>query len=339
MRKRVILLTGAAGSIGRETTAELTRHTDRFEIRTLDLPLRRTRARLRPYRDRVTPIWGDIRDRSLVARAMEGVDAVIHLAAVIPPRADHETAHAQSVNVEGTRTLVAAAEAENPGIRFVYSSSISVYGDRVENPWIKVGDPLRPSPHDHYAETKIEAERILRESRLPWTILRLSAVFAPDMRMNPLMFHMPLDTSLEIVTTRDCGYALVRSLDADELVGGTYNLAGGPTCRTTYRACLDRVLKTVGLGERFLPENAFAGGNFHCGFYEDSDELEELLVFQRDSVEDFYDMVAAKTPRVQRALTAATRPLVRWFLLRASEPYRARRRNDPILLERFRMQA
>ena len=340
-KRKTVLLTGAAGLIGREVMAELARHPERFTIRAIDLPSRKTRAILRPYRDSAEIFWGDIRDVALVARAMEGVDAVLHLAAVLPPRADHEPEHAHSVNAGGTMTVVEAALAANPDMRFVYTSSISLYGDRLANPWIRVGDPLTPSPHDRYAETKLAAEKLVRDAALPWSIFRLTGVFAAKMALSPLMFHMPLETKLEMVTTRDCAYALVRALDddvRDALVGGTFNLAGGPSCRVTFRECLDRVFEVVGLGPGFLPDEAFAAAHFHCGFYEDTDVLQQILGFQRDSFEDYCRLVGGVTPKMQRVLTRAARPLARWFLLRHSEPYRARRRHDVEGLERFGLQ-
>ena len=337
MAKTRVLVTGAAGAIGREVVAELGRRVERFDVRALALPKRAARARLRPFEGCAELLWGDVRDPVVAARAVEDVDAILHLAAVIPPRADRHPRRATTVNVAGTAAVLGAAQATGRPIHFVYTSSVSVYGDRLADPWIGVGDPLRPSPHDHYAVTKVQAEELVRASGLPWTVLRLSAVLSPDMHVDPLMFHMPLDTPFEIVTSRDCAYALVETIGAEALHGRVFNVGGGPRCRTTYRECLDRVLAIAGLGEGFFPPEAFARGNFHCGYFRDSDELQGHLGFQRDGLEDYYDLVAAHTHPLQRSLAAAARPLIRWFLLETSEPYRARRLSDPLRMERFRL--
>jgi nucleoside-diphosphate-sugar epimerase len=261
---------------------------------------------------------------------------ILHLAAVIPPLADRDPQYAETVNVGGTKKLLDAARRSSKPVRFIYTSSISVYGDRVASPWIEVGDPLRPSPHDRYAVTKIRAEELVQGSGLAWSIFRLTGVLRPDMSLDPLMFHMPLETSLEILTCRDCGYAVVQAIEVEAVDGRIFNLGGGPRCRTTYRDCLENVFSRVGLGERFFPDEAFAGGNFHCGFYRDSDELEALLGFQREGLDEFYEQVADHLHPAARTAAAASRRLVRWFLLSQSDPWIARRRKDRSMLDRFR---
>lgn len=334
MKKRV-LLTGPAGYVGEEVLAELLRRRDRYEIRTFDLPNRDVRRRLRPYRNEVDVVFGDLRNRDDVARAVKGVDAVIHLAAVIPPRADREHEEARSTNVDGTRNLLDALEQQGRSIPFVHASSISLYGDRLTEPWIEVGDAVKPSPHDYYAETKHEGEELVRSATVAWSIFRLTGVMSTRVGLDPIMFHMPLATSFEIVTSRDCGHAFVEALEVDGLTGRVFNLAGGPRCRTTYSDYLDRHLSIMGLGAKFLPPEAFAEGNFHCGFYRDSDVLQELLGFQRDGLDEWFQQVRHNTSPAIQVFARAVRPLVRRYLLSKSEPLAARKRGDREELERF----
>ena len=330
-----VLVTGAAGAVGEEALAELLRRPERYEAVALDLPQWDVRRRLLPHRRDARIILGDLRDPEVVDRAVAGVDAVLHTAAVIPPRADRDPALATAVNVQGTRCLLEALERLGRPVRLIYTSSISVYGDRLATPWINVDDALRPSPHDHYAETKIQAEALIRASSLPWTILRLTGVLSHRIGIDPLMFHMPLETAFESVTARDTGYALVQALEVDGLTGRTFNLGGGARFRAPYREYLDRHLTIMGLGAGFLPDTAFAEGNFHCGYFRDSHELEALLGFQRDGIDDWFRSVRARVNPVVPLLARATRPLVRRVLLRQSEPLAARRAADRAQLERF----
>ena len=183
MRQRV-LVTGAAGAVGAEVVRELSRRPERWEVIAVDLPGRRARRRLAPFRRQARVIWADLRRRDQVSLLVEGVDAVVHLAALIPPRADREPVRAEAVNVGATRTLLEALERSGRAVRFLYASSISIYGDRLRAPWIRVGDALRPSPGDAYAETKIRAEALVRASTVRWSVLRLSAVIGPAMAMD-----------------------------------------------------------------------------------------------------------------------------------------------------------
>ncbi|KUO39422.1 MAG: hypothetical protein AVW05_01515 [Hadesarchaea archaeon DG-33] len=101
-------------------------------------------------------IQGDIRDAEAVERALAGVDAVIHEAAMISvPLSVKNPEFARSVNVDGTLTLLKASLGHGVK-RFVYASSCAVYGEQAELP-ISENAPLQPlSP---YASSKLAAEK------------------------------------------------------------------------------------------------------------------------------------------------------------------------------------
>jgi len=101
-------------------------------------------------------IQGDIRDAEAVERALAGVDAVIHEAAMISvPLSVKNPEFARSVNVDGTLTLLKASLGHGVK-RFVYVSSCAVYGEQAELP-ISENAPLQPlSP---YASSKLAAEK------------------------------------------------------------------------------------------------------------------------------------------------------------------------------------
>ena len=264
---------------------------------------------------------------------------MIHLAAVIPPRADHEPEVAEAVNVNGTQNLVTAKEQLPEPPRLIHTSSISVYGDRLAEPWINVGDPVKPSPGDRYGETKVRAEELIQRSGLQWSIYRLTGVMSRRVGMDPLMFHMPLDTSLEIITARDTARALVRALEVPEVDGRIFNLGGGPRCRASYRDYLDKHLTIMGLGTGFFPDAAFAEGNFHCGYYGDSEDTNRVLDFQHEGIEEWLEQVRDQSNPLVPPLARALRQMIRWYLLSQSEPLAARRTNDEDSLKRFKIAA
>lgn len=270
-------------------------------------------------------IWGDIARREDVFKACAGKDVVIHLAAVIPPLADKDPALAEKVNVTGTQNLVSCIEELSPNAFLVYSSSISVYGDRVGDPWIKTGDRLIPSERDEYAKTKIKAERIIMGSKLRWTIFRLTAVMGMDNhKPSPLMFHMPLDTQLEIATPGDTGRAFVNSLrHLDVLDRKIFNLGGGENCRIVYSEFLARSFRIFGLGALDFRKDAFAGKNFHCGFYEDGDLLNDILGFRKETLEDHFSNLERSVSRPRKIATKIFRKIIKYNLRRQSEPLKA----------------
>jgi nucleoside-diphosphate-sugar epimerase len=201
----------------------------------------------------------------------------------------------------------------------VLASSISVYGDRVRDFWISTGDELKPSPGDEYGRSKVDAEALLRASGLPFSVLRLTyIVWRKKLEADPLLFHMPLATKLEICHTEDTGRAFAAAVHAPGIEGRTFDIGGGETCRTDYRGYLDRMLSLFGLGgSRILPDRAFAQRDFHCGWYADSDEAEKVLHFRRKGIEDYFAEVAEETRFLRLGATLA-RPIIAARLLATS---------------------
>ncbi len=340
MTRKKILLTGAFGEVGIETLKELVRRSN-YDIRVFDLKydslnkINRKKIAKR-YIKQIKVIWGDLRNYDEVLTAVNEIDVVLHIGALIPPAADKFPEEAWKINTGGTENIIKAIEVQNKKPRLIYTSSISVYGDRIKNPKIRVGDPFNPSMGDKYSVTKIEAEKLIQSSNLEWTIFRLTAIMNPRMKIQPIMFHLPLDTSLEICRNTDTGYALVQAIECDELVGNIYNLSGGEKCRIIARDYLKANFKIFGLDPNLIPENAFATRNFHCGYYVDGDILEELLHFQREGLKEHFDAVKEC---VLTSLKLATKILpkrvIKNYLLRMSEPLKAIKRNDEDLIKRF----
>jgi dihydroflavonol-4-reductase len=110
--------------------------------------------------------------------ALEGIDAVIHLAA-----AQHEMnvpdAHFRKVNVEGTEALLDAAKRAGVS-RFVHGSTIGVYGDREGT----LDEATPTGPDNIYGITKLEAERLVmaRQGELPVVAIRISETYGPGDR-------------------------------------------------------------------------------------------------------------------------------------------------------------
>lgn len=333
--KKKVLLTGAAGSVGEEALIHLLARKDEIHVRVFELPTKKSRKTLGKYRG-IDLIYGDLRNVRAVEKAVEGIDVIIHLGAIIPPQADDDPDLARAVNVDGTVHLIKALERQNPEGFLLFSSSVSVYGDRNDNPWIKVDDPLTPSVGDYYAQTKIEAECYLRQSALNWSIFRLSAIFGPKTVMSPLFFHMPLQTKIELATSHDAGLAMARALDhLDALNGKYFNLSGGSSCRVIYRDLLTKTFQLSGLGEVDFPEHAFADQNFHCGYYLDADELENILKFQTQSADSYYEQYRSRISPLTRMVTAVFKTPIKKRLLRQSDPLRAIQEKNKAEIARY----
>lgn len=330
-----ILVTGGFGNVGRSTVNACLAAGHAVAIFESSSALKRAGASLRRLLNTrwaaCRIIFGDIRSAEDIQKAFAafdtGPDAVIHLAAIIPPASDRDSEKTWAINVGGTSTLVAACQEAMKKPRIVLASSIAIYGDRLSNFWIKTTDELCPT--DIYSRTKVECESLLRGSGLDFAILRLSYVaWAKWLPFDPLLFSMPPETRLEIIHTEDAGRAFAAAASLPEAKGRTLDIGGGSLCRTSFRAYLDRVFRYFGLGDStFLPENAFAAANFHCGWYADSDEADSLLKFRRKTLEDYYEEVRWET-RFLQPLVFMVGPAAKRWLLRKSpfKPSDRRRR-------------
>lgn len=314
-----ILLTGAFGNVGLSTLAELLSRG--YFVRIFELPTKRNRHIAKPFlaSGNVEVIWGDLRKISDIEIAMKGIDIVLHIGAIIPPLADKLPELAYAVNVQGTENILKVMQAQDIPPKIIYTSSISVYGDRRENPWIQVEDPLQPGVHDRYGQQKLAAETLIRNSDVEWCVFRLTYITSMDkLQLDPLMFEMPLETCIEICDTKDVGLALANAAESNAVWGKILNIAGGETCRTTFGEYLVKMLKIFGLGNDILPADAFSHSEFHCGWM-DTTESQELLHYQRTSLDSYYSEVRKKA-RFTRIFATLFRPIAKAIIIGRS-PY------------------
>ena len=170
-----ILVTGGAGFIG----SHIVEHFQgKAEVRVLDNLRSGYLKNIAPFK--VDFIEGSILDKAVLARAMEGVDYVFHLAAMISvPESMGKPVECVEINTIGTlNVLEAAAQA---GVKkMTLSTSAAIYGD---NPVVPKREEMFPEPKSPYAETKLSGEYYCgiytREGRLDTACLRYFNVFGP----------------------------------------------------------------------------------------------------------------------------------------------------------------
>ena len=170
-----ILVTGGAGFIG----SHIVEHFQgKAEVRVLDNLRSGYLKNIAPFK--VDFIEGSVLDKEILAKAMDGVDYVFHLAAMISvPESMGKPVECVEINTIGTlNVLEAAAQA---GVKkMTLSTSAAIYGD---NPVVPKREDMFPEPKSPYAETKLSGEYYCgiytKEGRLNTACLRYFNVFGP----------------------------------------------------------------------------------------------------------------------------------------------------------------
>jgi nucleoside-diphosphate-sugar epimerase len=316
-----VTVTGAFGNVGESVLIELLELG--HEVRAFDLRSSNNEKVAERYRGRVDVAWGDVRVAGAVTRAVEGAEAVVHTAFVIPPLSEREPDLAREVNVDGTRNVIGAMQALPSPPRLIYTSSVSVTGPRGprDEPPVTAELPLVAS--DHYTRHKIDTEGMVQESGLSWCILRLGAVLPVELpkRFDPMTFDVPSEQRMETVHTRDVGLAIARAVDGEEALGRILLIGGGKSCQMTCGEMRDRMAAAMGLPA--FPQSAFGSEPYYMD-HMDTREAQRILAFQRYDFDDYVHDVREKLPAFARLLTRAFGGLVTRYLLRQSPYYRSR---------------
>src|SRR5512134_2158442 len=249
------LVTGGAGFIGSHLAEELVRRGHR--VRVADSLITGKRANL-DHIDGIDFLQGDLAELDVARRAAEGVDYVLHQAAIPSvPRSVSDPVTSHRANVDATLNILVAAR--DAGVkRLVYAGSSSAYGD---TPTLPKREDMPTNPLSPYALQKLVAEQYCRMfTRLygfETVTIRYFNVFGP--RQDPgspysgvisLFAAALLDGQPPVIygdgeQTRDFTYVanvvdgVLRAVEAPRAAGEVINVATGG------RISLNHVLATM----------------------------------------------------------------------------------------------
>lgn len=175
---KVYLVTGGAGFIGSNITEELLKRGER--VRIVDNFITGKKENLSSFLDEIELIEGDIRDFEVCQQAVDGVDFVLHQAALPSvPRSIEDPVLTGEININGTLNMLLASRDARVK-KFVFASSSSVYGD---DPNLPKKEEMEGNPLSPYALTKTTGEKYClifsRIYGLPTVCLRYFNIFGP----------------------------------------------------------------------------------------------------------------------------------------------------------------
>jgi len=280
-----VLITGGAGRLGINVGKAFIKCG--FQVRVFDLDTPGSRNSVKRLGGKTEIYWGDITRPDSVQEAMEGVDAIVHMAGILPPVAYEKPELASRVNVGGTRIVVDILKQTGRQIPFIFTSSVAAFG-----PTPDVTEPLCPEEHDAnprgaYGETKLQAENIIKESGIDYVILRLTATMYLNFAISDLkrMFTVPLNNRVEYCHPDDTASAILNAVkNFDSVKGNTLVISGGPEERMLYKDMIRRILGVMGLP--VPPAHKFTKEPYYLDWY-DTTKSQKLLNFQHRSFADY----------------------------------------------------
>lgn len=309
--------------MGFETFKELWSRRGNCHLSLLLRPSRKNKKMFQPYismakTGELRVVWGDATNYKDVKEAVNGADHVLDAMAFISPQADYYPETAKAVNVDGISNIIRAIGEEPQGnsrIGLAYTGTVAETGDRLPPiHWGRTGDPLKPSIFDYYAVTKIAGERLVLESEIKhWVSLRMTYIMPVSYKglralTDPIMFHMPLNSCMENISSRDAGLGMANVVDVPDdskFWRKIYNMGGGPAMRITAHDFSNRMIRLFGgSGLRAVSDRRwFATGNFHMQYYRDSIKLNKYLNYWRDSFDSWIELIRKDMPAALKIIS------------------------------------
>jgi NADH dehydrogenase len=269
-----ILLTGGTGFVG--TALRRVIKDDGHDVRLLVRPESVDKI---DRREGFEILPGDALDTHACMRAMEGIDAVVHLIGIRRERPDDGETY-EAMHTEATYAVVDAARRQNVA-RFIYMSALGA----------------RPDAPSRYHRTKWESEEIVRKSGMRFTIFRPSIIFGPGDEFHPIMAELvhrnivPVidggKSVLQPVALHNVVGPMARSLVMPETQGKAFEVGGVE--RMTFIEIMYAVARHYGVWPNTLPLSSMMAKpivKFAERFQSFPLTYEELLMLLQDNVCD-----------------------------------------------------
>ena len=270
----MILVTGGYGCIGAELIKWLLRNTDeRVLLGSRTISQERTDRMFHDLDiERLSFVSLDVSDRANVDQVFTDneITRIAHLGALQTPDCNAHRDLGLQINLAGTQHLLEACKASPIKIeRFVFASSIAVYGPRASYPQERVPMLAEPNPVNVYGVWKLASEQLCKffseDTDTPTISLRPGVLFGPGrdagLTSTPTKalkcvalgesYQIPFRTKQDYLYAPDVGAAFANALVEPFEGYGVFTLPAQTVAMPDFVAVMKSAAASVGLGERF----------------------------------------------------------------------------------------
>ena len=279
MKSDRILITGGYGCIGAETAKWLLHHTDgSIVICSRRVTPERSEQVFHEFerpvldRSRLTFVEADVTNQSNLLRILtdHGITHVIHMAALQTPDCNAHRNLGMQINLGGTQNLIEAMKASGlPLARYLFASSIAVYGPRASYPQARVPMLAEPNPVNVYGTWKLAGEQLSKffreETGVPTISLRPGVLFGPgrDLGLTStpttamkcvalgIPYEIPFRSRQDYQYSPDVGAAVGNAAMEDFEGYGVFTLPGHTVDTTEIVESLRRAAADLGIESQF----------------------------------------------------------------------------------------
>lgn len=325
-----VLITGAFGNLGLMCIDQALAAGYHIHCFDLDTPQTRKLAQGFEGNPKIKITLGNLLQRELIPGLVKDTDAIIHNASVLPPVTELKPEVAWEINVNGTIELARAAAESNPSTKFIFPSSVTVFGPSDSTGKEKsVQDS--PLATDNYTRHKLECERAIKNLDLDWIIVRVGVsvdarTTHTDLNTLKTLLSVRAGNPLEWVHPKDVALAMCNAIEKEQAVKKTLLLGGGKSCQITHGEFLGCAIEACGL----KLDPSIHGNNSYYTHWMDTTESQEILDFQQHSFVDYKREMNNSFRWVRRSLfpirplaNAILNLLFRWLTPSSESPSQA----------------
>ncbi len=325
-----ILVTGAFGNIGKSVIEEALKRS--HEVTVFEVKNKKTQKEAKHYQKKLNVIFGDIRNPQDTKKAVQQTDAIIHLAAIIPPASKKNRELTMDVNYGGTVNLINAIKESGRNTPFIFTSSASVMGPtQHQNRLVERNDPLVIT--GNYEESKIKCEEFLKKEADNYLIFRLAGVlstfsastFTAAFPLLEELYDMHHDMRLEMVMSEDVATALVTGAEKLESNStpnnAAYILGGGAKNGWQLKGseCLTTLFGALSLQ---VPDRKYFTkdiNSYHLDWYDTTDAQREFN-YQNHALGEYLEQMK-KSLGIYKVPITLFRPFINRKLVKMSPYY------------------